>query len=79
MKTKNAKTRSLAGIAAAIAVCGAVNAEPFAPYTHAPQAPAESAQQQPLGGKAAGYWSPIGRPTDPCPYFPTPGAPCYPL
>ena len=77
MKTKNAKTRALAGIAAAIAVCGVVNAEPFAPF--APQAPAESAQQQPVGGKAAGYWSPIGRPTDPCPYFPTPGTPCYPL
>lgn len=79
MKTKNAKTRSLAGIAAAIAMCGAVNAEPFAPYAPQAPAPAASIQQAPWDGKAVGYWSPVGGPTDPCPYFPTPGSPCYPL
>ena len=67
---KNARTRLLASVVAVIAVCGVVQAQPFAP-----DARGQGFEFAPVG--SSGYWDPD--PSQTCPYFPTPGGPCYPL
>ena len=68
---KNARTRLLASVVAVIAVCGIVQAQPVAP-----DGQGQGAEFAPVGN-GAGYWGPD--PSQTCPYFPTPGGPCYSL